>query len=228
MNILSTTPIETRDSCGTPKIIMDLVRDALGGTIDLDPCSNPTAQQIVGAKTYWTIDDDCLAQDWSQHAGANKSLWVNPPYSAQAMRNIVPMVVEHAPAFGRGAVVLVNAISDTSYGQQLMDACDVVLYPKRINFEQQSKSNPHRQMFCVWGHDVAEHLGHGLDSIAMMRSRLDNRPVRDWTIRMLRQYRHDDETWERVRQHLMTYPTSDNEDDFHAFFDMMERGEQVA
>ena len=218
MNIISTTPVAERDSCGTPPAILDAARAALGGTITLDPCSNSTAQKAVMADVHWSIKDDCTRQDWQRHAGPDQSLWVNPPYSAPAMRAIVPHIIANAPAFGRGAIVLVNAITDTHYGAALVDACDAVIYPKRINFVGQANRNPHRQMFCVWGCDTAEVLSQGLSSLGMLRSTfLKQDAIRLWSMRMATM---GDARRSEVRDWLMTRPTCLEADDFEVFCEM--------
>lgn len=57
----------------TPPEILDVVREAFGGEIGLDPCSNPEA--TVGALIDYTLPFDGLAADWDA-----KSVFVNPPY----------------------------------------------------------------------------------------------------------------------------------------------------
>ena len=152
--IMSRSGIESRgDSCGTPEHIVNAVRQSLGGSITLDPCSNDASQDVVRADHFWAIGDDCLTQDWSQHYSG--SLYVNPPYSASALRSLMPRIIDEAPRFHGGAVVLVNAITDTAYGADLVDAADAVLFPKRIQFIGSGGSNPHRQMFAIWGIDTA-------------------------------------------------------------------------
>lgn len=51
------------------------VRAALGGTINLDPCSCELANRTVRATRFYTEADDGLRRDW---AG---KVWVNPPSS---------------------------------------------------------------------------------------------------------------------------------------------------
>ena len=47
MNIISTTPVAERDSCGTPPAILAAAKAALGGTITLAPFSG----RNLGEKT---------------------------------------------------------------------------------------------------------------------------------------------------------------------------------
>jgi len=149
----------------------------------------------------------------------------NPPYSAAAMRTIVPHIVTNATAFGRGAIVLVNAVTDTAYGAALVDACDAVIYPKRINFVGQANGNPHRQMFCVWGCDTAERLAEGLKAIGMLRSSfIKQDAIRVWSIRMAAM---EADRRDEVRDWLGCRPTCMEGDDFDVFCQMTDDGEAI-
>lgn len=53
------------------------VRAALGGVIDLDPCSCELANRNVRAKRYFSAGDDGLRRDWGGR------VWVNPPSSRE-------------------------------------------------------------------------------------------------------------------------------------------------
>lgn len=59
----------------TPAWLVDAAREVLGGTIDLDPASCPTAQEIVQAAACFTDDAGLggLAPDWYGR------VFVNPP-----------------------------------------------------------------------------------------------------------------------------------------------------
>jgi hypothetical protein len=61
----------------TPKLLLDGVRDLFGGPIELDPCSDATAQASVKAKQYFSIDQDGLDLGNKWHG----DVFVNPPYS---------------------------------------------------------------------------------------------------------------------------------------------------
>ena len=57
----------------TPQWVIDLCREAMG-SIELDPCSNPTS--LVNANVAWTLPDhDGLKEPWNA-----KTVFVNPPY----------------------------------------------------------------------------------------------------------------------------------------------------
>ena len=58
----------------TPWIYVQAARDVMG-TIDTDPASSETANGIVKAKQYFTIEDDGRQQTWVGN------IWMNPPYS---------------------------------------------------------------------------------------------------------------------------------------------------
>ena len=58
-----------------PAIVLAGLRVALG-TIDLDVCSTPFAQEKVGARDFFTADQDALGQHW------HGSVWAFPPPSA--------------------------------------------------------------------------------------------------------------------------------------------------
>ena len=45
-----------------PPEVIDTIRKACDGAIDLDPVTEP--DNPTGATTYYTIDDDGLVQDW--------------------------------------------------------------------------------------------------------------------------------------------------------------------
>lgn len=93
----------------TPQQHLDVVRSFLGG-IDLDPASNPIAQERVGAARYFTIDDDGLKQEWGGR------IWLNPPYAQPHIQQFVEKLVSEYEA-GRvtEAVMLTHNYTDTGW-----------------------------------------------------------------------------------------------------------------
>ena len=63
------------DSWYTPFDLLCKIRQVFtGNQIDLDPCSDPIAQQTVQAMTYFTKESDGLSKDWFGR------VFVNPPF----------------------------------------------------------------------------------------------------------------------------------------------------
>ena len=58
----------------SPLQVLDLARQVLG-TIDLDPASCSTANINVGAKQFYTKEDDGLSKPW------HGNVWMNHPFS---------------------------------------------------------------------------------------------------------------------------------------------------
>ena len=60
----------------TPREIVERVAYALGGVIDLDPCTNPEAQTIVQARRWLTSREYALSPDtdWLPRGGAGHGL----------------------------------------------------------------------------------------------------------------------------------------------------------
>jgi hypothetical protein len=61
------------DDCYTPPEVVDNVREALGGSIETDPCWSPLS--YTEPDRGWTVSDDGLCQAWIGR------VFVNPPYS---------------------------------------------------------------------------------------------------------------------------------------------------
>lgn len=59
----------------TPDVILERAQRVLGH-IDLDPASCEAANMRVGARTFFTAEQDGLAQDWDRYAG---TVFLNPP-----------------------------------------------------------------------------------------------------------------------------------------------------
>lgn len=64
----------------TPAKVIDAARELMGG-FDLDPASCAEANETVGAATFFTQEDDGLAQTW------HGRVWCNPPYGRDSDDN---------------------------------------------------------------------------------------------------------------------------------------------
>lgn len=111
----------------TPPEFVDMARQVLG-KIDLDPASNPTAQKWIKAKTYYTKDNDGLAQQW------RGCVWCNPPYGQWTKKFLSKGLEEYQSGNLEQAIFLVNRTGAAWY-QDLIENFDAVCQVrKRISF----------------------------------------------------------------------------------------------
>jgi ParB family chromosome partitioning protein len=113
----------------TPATHIELVRQVLGN-IDLDPASNPIAQQTVQAERFYTQDDDGLAKPWIGR------VFCNPPYSKGL---ITPFVIKMLAETGTGnvpeAILLTHNHTDTRWFQALFGAARRICFTAgRLDF----------------------------------------------------------------------------------------------
>lgn len=115
----------------TPKEIIDAAAAALGGEIELDPASCAAANEIVGARRYFTREMDGLSKRWDSAA-----VWLNPPYSQPAIGQFAEKLVEEYLAERvTAAVVLVNNATETRWFQTLAASADAIcFFSGRIRF----------------------------------------------------------------------------------------------
>ena len=144
----------------TPPYVLEPVRAALGGSIGLDPCTEP--DNPTGAQAFFTVDDDGLAHPW----GFADSIYINPPYG-EARGEWVDRAVGIA-ASGTPVVMLIPAHTDTRIFQKALTTASAMLLIKgrvkfgvlRDNGRQQAAS--HGSALLGWNVDLREcaHLGH--------------------------------------------------------------------
>jgi hypothetical protein len=114
----------------TPPEIIEAARVVMGG-IDLDPASCATANEVVQALTFFTLEQNGLAQSW-----AAASVFLNPPYSAPLCGEFIAKLLAEVQA-GRvsQATVLVNNATETSWFVALAGCALAVCFPSsRVKF----------------------------------------------------------------------------------------------
>lgn len=110
---------------------------------EVDVCASP---ENALCEYFWTVDDDCLQQDWGDGSGF---VWCNPPYS-----NPLPFV-EKCQEYGY-AVMLLNQDTSTKWAKIVFEkASKVILLSDRVRFInpvtlEVGKSNPKCQMIVVF------------------------------------------------------------------------------
>jgi len=143
----------------TPGYVLEPVRAALGGTIELDPCTEP--ENPTGASTFYTVDDDGLSKVWWE-----SSIYINPPYG-EARGEWVTQAIAAARR-GSRVVMLIPAHTDTRIFQKALNTATAVVFIKgrvkfgivRDNGRQQAASHP--SALIGWNVDLIEcdPLGH--------------------------------------------------------------------
>jgi site-specific DNA-methyltransferase (adenine-specific) len=145
------------DAWYTPKDYLDSVRKALGGHIDLDPCSCKEANLTVKAERFFSKSDDGLSKTWD--AG---TVFMNPPYSVGLCPKFVQKFVDEwlAGSFATG-IVLVNNATETQWFQSLLDHAEAVCFTDhRISFctldGKHKSGNTRGQAFFYFGRNTCD------------------------------------------------------------------------
>lgn len=133
-------PKRDSDSWFTPPEYLDSVRTVMG-SIDLDPFTSETANEIVGAKNIFTIDNSAFENDWK--VTENTRVFMNPPYSAGMCSRSVNRFIDQyeSKRFFEG-IVLTNNATDTRWFNALVSRCSLVCFTNhRISFWNADRKN---------------------------------------------------------------------------------------
>lgn len=157
----------------TPRPYLDAARRVLG-QIDLDPASCAAAQRAVKAKTYFTIADNGLAQQWVGR------VWLNPPYSRGVIADFVEKLVEEFEwGCVNSAILLTHNHADTKWFHMALRASNAICFTRgRIRFNHPSGKTgiptngqtffyfgPNPRVFCA----VFDAIGCSLDTTKGVR-----------------------------------------------------------
>jgi ParB family chromosome partitioning protein len=99
------------DEWYTPVRFIEAARAVLGD-IDLDPASSTSANLVVQARRYFTVDNDGLSQEW------HGRVWLNPPYSDTKLW-VDKLVAEYTAGRVSEAVLTIFANTSTQYFKPL-------------------------------------------------------------------------------------------------------------
>jgi hypothetical protein len=113
----------------TPKEYIEAARQVLD-EIDLDPASNPLANDIVQAATFYTAEDSGLEKDWYG------TVWMNPPYESGLIGQFAEKLCDsYASGNVTSAIVLVNNATETRWFQSIAEQASAACFPKgRVKF----------------------------------------------------------------------------------------------
>ncbi len=142
------------DSWFTPDRYMDAVREALGGTIDLDPFSSVVANKRIGAKRTFTAQRSAF--DWEWKKAGQRTAWMNPPYSGKLCSEaVIKFVSEYKRSFKEG-IVLTNNATETQWFQLMFREATAVCFTNhRISFwnadNKAQSGNTRGQAFFYFG-----------------------------------------------------------------------------
>lgn len=110
----------------TPPYILEPVREVLGGTIELDPCTEP--DNPTGAEWFYSPPEDGATLPWNA-----STIFVNPPYGKARERWVSRCVL--AGETGSRVVLLIPAHTDTRAFQLALATSDsAFLIRGRVKF----------------------------------------------------------------------------------------------
>ena len=169
------TIISQSQDWGTPDKYIDAVKRALGGKIDLDPCSNVHSRVGAGVE-YRLPHNDGLKESWDF-----QRIFVNPPYGIDQERgtSIKHWLYRCAAArshYGSEVIALVPVATNTGHWKKYVfgrATAVCFLYDTRLRFliagRDEGKGAPMSCAMIYWGEnlkvffDVFIHCGAVVD-----------------------------------------------------------------
>lgn len=143
----------------TPYSILNLAKQVLG-TIDLDPCSDSTAQKSVRATKFYNIEQDGLApcNPWQGN------VYVNPPFGIRGGESVQGLFFHRTVAeYNAGNISAAICLLKASIGYKWFNA--VLQHPhcllsQRLAFhfmgQQDNQTNPHGSVVVYLGKEVTK------------------------------------------------------------------------
>lgn len=113
----------------TPEPFIVAAKEVMG-EIDLDPASSEIANQVVGAKQIYTVDDNGLEHEWEGR------VWLNPPYAGELIPLFsLKIARDYSNDRVKEAIILVNNATETAWFNTLIEPASAVVFPKsRVKF----------------------------------------------------------------------------------------------
>ena len=123
---------DARDCWRTRREYIEAARGALGGRIELDPCSSAEANQTVRADRWIGPPADGLRAEWRA-----ASLWMNPPFSRGQRPRWMDKLAAALRTGDVGAAVWLLPDPSTLSSQPLLDAARLQCIPRgRVQFDR--------------------------------------------------------------------------------------------
>lgn len=142
----------------TPPYALEPIRAALGGTIELDPCTEP--DNPTRAERFYALPVDGAEEPWDA-----ATIFVNPPYSAAKDRWVRRSM--QAGEAGSRVALLIPAHPDTRIFQMALASAHAVVFKGRLKFgvkreNGRQKAASHPSAILTWNCDTTPllHLGH--------------------------------------------------------------------
>ena len=116
----------------TPEHIIEAAELVFDGTIDLDPASCESANTIVQASKFYSVEDDGLEKPWCGN------VWINPPYDKVGPW-VEKMIAEYETGNLKQGIMLVNANTETLWFRKLWPF-SICFIAGRLSFWNPDKS----------------------------------------------------------------------------------------